>query len=232
MCEFFFFFFSSRRRHTRWPRDWSSDVCSSDLPPAAAAGLSRTLVEGLWICSLGDADGGLCDRFAGAAGGIQNRTRQHTQVAGCRCRSHSDSDVSNLVCAEFTGACRHLCCCRDSLGAGLFSGRQDVGKCSVFLARCSFQRDSDCDSAGPGCLGDLSALGIPLSRSFAKQKDGALWSFTSNEFGCIPASCFAVGLVVWVALARERVHVWKRGICSLEGNSDNESAADTAGVCA
>src|SRR5215208_991682 len=27
-----FFFFSSRRRHTRWPRDWSSDVCSSDLP--------------------------------------------------------------------------------------------------------------------------------------------------------------------------------------------------------
>src|SRR5437870_12338151 len=29
------FLFSSRRRHTRWPRDWSSDVCSSDL-----AGLS------------------------------------------------------------------------------------------------------------------------------------------------------------------------------------------------
>src|SRR5439155_12780775 len=25
---------SSRRRHTRWPRDWSSDVCSSDLSPA------------------------------------------------------------------------------------------------------------------------------------------------------------------------------------------------------
>src|SRR3712207_9377290 len=33
-----FFFFSSRRRHTRYWRDWSSDVCSSDLddrrPPA------------------------------------------------------------------------------------------------------------------------------------------------------------------------------------------------------
>src|SRR5207245_5943195 len=28
---FFFFFFSSRRRHTRCYRDWSSDVCSSDL---------------------------------------------------------------------------------------------------------------------------------------------------------------------------------------------------------
>src|SRR5690606_39629245 len=27
------FFFSSRRRHTRFSRDWSSDVCSSDLAP-------------------------------------------------------------------------------------------------------------------------------------------------------------------------------------------------------
>src|SRR6266700_1910336 len=37
-CVFlFFFFFSSRRRHTRFSRDWSSDVCSSDLT-----------VTGLW----------------------------------------------------------------------------------------------------------------------------------------------------------------------------------------
>src|SRR5690349_1000796 len=32
---FFFFFFSSRRRHTRSLRDWSSDVCSSDLLAAS-----------------------------------------------------------------------------------------------------------------------------------------------------------------------------------------------------
>src|SRR6266508_839001 len=31
LSSMFFFFFSSRRRHTRWPRDWSSDMCSSDL---------------------------------------------------------------------------------------------------------------------------------------------------------------------------------------------------------
>src|SRR3712207_3861221 len=30
------FFFSSRRRHTRYWRDWSSDVCSSDLSASAA----------------------------------------------------------------------------------------------------------------------------------------------------------------------------------------------------
>src|SRR2546429_2740624 len=29
--SYVFFFFSSRRRHTRCSRDWSSDVCSSDL---------------------------------------------------------------------------------------------------------------------------------------------------------------------------------------------------------
>src|SRR5690606_41095677 len=31
-------FFSSRRRHTRFSRDWSSDVCSSDLAGAAGDG--------------------------------------------------------------------------------------------------------------------------------------------------------------------------------------------------
>src|SRR5438445_6634533 len=31
LVSFIFFFFSSRRRHTRYWRDWSSDVCSSDL---------------------------------------------------------------------------------------------------------------------------------------------------------------------------------------------------------
>src|SRR5215203_5384181 len=30
-CCLCLFFFSSRRRHTRYWRDWSSDVCSSDL---------------------------------------------------------------------------------------------------------------------------------------------------------------------------------------------------------
>src|SRR2546427_9433313 len=34
MSSLRFFFFSSRRRHTRFDCDWSSDVCSSDLPMA------------------------------------------------------------------------------------------------------------------------------------------------------------------------------------------------------
>src|SRR5436309_13713772 len=42
MSSFFFFFFSSRRRHTRFSRDWSSDVCSSDL--ASGTGTAQVLV--------------------------------------------------------------------------------------------------------------------------------------------------------------------------------------------
>src|SRR5215510_13705620 len=45
------FFFSSRRRHTRWPRDWSSDVCSSDLlAPAVSLAKEGLLVD--WVFTL------------------------------------------------------------------------------------------------------------------------------------------------------------------------------------
>src|SRR5207249_5161503 len=40
-CSVFCFFFSSRRRHTRSKRDWSSDVCSSDLTLASLQRTSR-----------------------------------------------------------------------------------------------------------------------------------------------------------------------------------------------
>src|SRR6266436_7111300 len=42
-----FFFFSSRRRHTRCSRDWSSDVCSSDLRAGGRP-------SGLETCRIGD----------------------------------------------------------------------------------------------------------------------------------------------------------------------------------
>src|SRR5690606_3326240 len=39
-----FFFFSSRRRHTRFSRDWSSDVCSSDLDTLVANTLASVVL--------------------------------------------------------------------------------------------------------------------------------------------------------------------------------------------
>src|SRR5207302_5394164 len=45
----FFFFFSSRRRHTIFSRDWSSDVCSSDLPRGANAEKSGAGHGRIWV---------------------------------------------------------------------------------------------------------------------------------------------------------------------------------------
>src|SRR3712207_7526456 len=49
-----FFFFSSRRRHTRYWRDWSSDVCSSDLPSVMhnQPDLFWGLIASMWIGNL------------------------------------------------------------------------------------------------------------------------------------------------------------------------------------
>src|SRR3712207_8143267 len=41
------FVFSSRRRHTRYWRDWSSDVCSSDLHNCKIKRLDHTQEQGL-----------------------------------------------------------------------------------------------------------------------------------------------------------------------------------------
>src|SRR3712207_6846389 len=79
----FSFFFSSRRRHTRYWRDWSSDVCSSDLlarrPLSRAeyftAPTRRNLAEGPVFGSFqplraGDEREAVPARLAGCGGGL------------------------------------------------------------------------------------------------------------------------------------------------------------------
>src|SRR2546422_3207850 len=64
--ECLFFFFSSRRRHTRCSRDWSSDVCSSDLLQRQAEQLRN---EGLCVETYLDYDDvGKQFKYAEAAG--------------------------------------------------------------------------------------------------------------------------------------------------------------------
>src|SRR5690606_28426388 len=61
---FLLFFFSSRRRHTRFSRDWSSDVCSSDLGVAQC--LSTAVASALGAEHGGVADGAsMDDEFCG-----------------------------------------------------------------------------------------------------------------------------------------------------------------------
>src|SRR5690625_6573573 len=85
----FNFFFSSRRRHTRWPRDWSSDVCSSDL-------IIRMIIAILLVLIMAGCDNnaGATDEstasgnytvYGGSVGGIwRSEERRVGEECGCR----------------------------------------------------------------------------------------------------------------------------------------------------
>src|SRR5256886_4433442 len=49
ICFGYCFFFSSRRRHTRFDCDWSSDVCSSDLPRSGLFSSAMAFVAGFSV---------------------------------------------------------------------------------------------------------------------------------------------------------------------------------------
>src|SRR5690554_7036446 len=92
----FFFFFSSRRRHTRCGRDWSSDVCSSDLHPLGFTrqgcdiysrvifGTQASVTVGLLTTVLVSLFGGIVGALAGFYGGF---FRSEERRVGKECRS-------------------------------------------------------------------------------------------------------------------------------------------------
>src|SRR5256884_8282970 len=88
------FFFSSRRRHTRCSRDWSSDVCSSDLVGAASGGIRHNrfnvgLLEGI-------------HRLLGEVDGSSLFSRMHKQGPTASLRLWSD----HLAALSSEDACR------------------------------------------------------------------------------------------------------------------------------
>src|SRR5687768_17925993 len=91
---FFFFFFSSRRRHTRCSRDWSSDVCSSDLQGGVGAELEGGSLDLVGVELRGrEQEGVSADarrRLVEEEGrGQQGRARQRSEErrVGKECRS-------------------------------------------------------------------------------------------------------------------------------------------------
>src|SRR3712207_8825920 len=92
--DFVFFFFSSRRRHTRYWRDWSSDVCSSDLRYGAQKDhptLLRALAglqDHAWELDL-VGDGPLRSEVESTARqlGLGARVRSEERRVGKECRS-------------------------------------------------------------------------------------------------------------------------------------------------
>src|SRR5204863_4869268 len=84
----FFFFFSSRRRHTRSLRDWSSDVCSSDLPEEIAEVLRRHAAAGGDYRLSIDLETQRVDDGRGFAAAFPIEARSEERRVGkeCRCR--------------------------------------------------------------------------------------------------------------------------------------------------
>src|SRR5207245_3738832 len=82
-----FFFFSSRRRHTRCYRDWSSDVCSSDLFRSCPA---DRIATALAILSAGQ----LLNTAAGPLGQVIN------QIGRASCRERVEDAVGAGVVRE------------------------------------------------------------------------------------------------------------------------------------
>src|SRR3989454_3491936 len=86
----FFFFFSSRRRHTRLQGDWSSDVCSSDLPQGIPSRGANSACPGL---------GSRTEFFSHDSQGIlKTRSEEHTSELQSPC---------NLVCRLLLGSEEH-----------------------------------------------------------------------------------------------------------------------------
>src|SRR5690606_39675060 len=91
------FVFTSRRRHTRFSRDWSSDVCSSDLTRALAEGgiasLGRQFVE------FGDGGPECAGVDAGLRGELGQR-RAALEIAGLRSEERRVGKEGRSWCAS------------------------------------------------------------------------------------------------------------------------------------
>src|SRR5215510_15714915 len=115
------FFFSSRRRHTRWPRDWSSDVCSSDLAvlgkatPALATGFSFPDNEP-WTPRPSDLQQGKIFRHGVASGDPHHHsvvlwtrvTPKHDGIVAVECHVATDPSMRRVIARhiEFTSSQR------------------------------------------------------------------------------------------------------------------------------
>src|SRR5436309_1432420 len=90
------FFFSSRRRHTRFSRDWSSDVCSSDLTALVLSQATGIIRDGGCNLALG-----VADRQPLAAKNRRRRSACVGRLSVAQCRwGTSKGQIGRASCRE------------------------------------------------------------------------------------------------------------------------------------
>src|SRR5206468_8586870 len=87
------FFFSSRRRHTRSDRDWSSDVCSSDLLDTVGCGIRSRRSISPTDCWDRTRRLRIARRFGSAM--MANADRSEERRVGKECRSRWRTELEN-----------------------------------------------------------------------------------------------------------------------------------------
>src|SRR5437868_15362386 len=104
------FFFSSRRRHTRSKRDWSSDVCSSDLLEAARKASVERVIYGstTWVysdCAEGEVDE---DTVIAAPSHLYTATKLAGEDRKASCRERVQMpEVAGALRRKRKRACRY-----------------------------------------------------------------------------------------------------------------------------
>src|SRR2546429_7093852 len=97
--------FSSRRRHTRCSRDWSSDVCSSDLPfvERLIGTLRREYLDHMLFWTTADLENKLLDFRT-----YFNNHRTHNSLAGQTPDTPASRPPANLHSFRWQPHCRAL----------------------------------------------------------------------------------------------------------------------------
>src|SRR3989442_8091305 len=87
------FFFSSRRRHTRCGRDWSSDVCSSDLAEVPQVRAAALVTRGSNLRHFGRLDGAVSD--------LERASSLYRQYGSPRlARAQGNLEIGRASCRE------------------------------------------------------------------------------------------------------------------------------------
>src|SRR5699024_6462717 len=153
----FFFFFSSRRRHTRSKRDWSSDVCSSDLVTESFVAVANHF-KSKGSIARGDADQG-----DGQGNNANLRVEQAQAVLDHLAAQSDRDDKATFVMGDLNSYTREHAI--DVFRDGGYSVPQED-----YDASTSYQFD--------GLLGSLDHV---LANEHVDVQDAQVWNINADE---------------------------------------------------